>query len=159
VSGQYDLAQYCRAGHEITQFASSSPERRQNFCSTCGAPTISACEGCGAPLRGYYHAAVTGWLTPRANHCYKCGAQHPWVAEKLAAGREMIEFMEDLSPEDKVNLNRSLDDIVQGGARAELGVFRFKTLLAKVTKGGQDLLYKLAVDVASEAAKKMLTGT
>jgi hypothetical protein len=158
VSHYVDTAQYCRNGHEITQRAATQPKQIEDFCSICGAATIAKCEKCEAPIRGFNHMRVGGYATPRPNHCYKCGAQFPWVAEQLAAGREMIEFVDGLSDDEREGLKRSLEDIVAEGPRTQLGVLKFKAGISKLQKGARDVLYKVAVDVASETAKKMLTG-
>lgn len=81
------------------------------------------------------------------------------MAEKLAAARELVALVDELSTDEKAQLTRSLEDIVQGGPRTEVGVFNFKRMMSKLNQASQEFLYKLVVDVASETAKKALTGS
>ncbi len=157
--GTYDVAQYCRAGHEITQVLNGQPELGQRFCRICGAATLSACERCGAAFRGVWYSDITyggATASEQPNHCHACGEQLPWVAEKLQAGRELIAMMDELSPDEQQQLSRSLDDIVRAGARTDVGVFRFKHLVAKARPASQKFLQRLFQDVASDGAKVLM---
>lgn len=159
--GTYDVAQYCRAGHEITQVLNGQPELAQRFCRICGAATLSACERCGATFRGVWYSDITyggATTSERPNHCHACGEQLPCLAEKLQAGRELIAMMDELSPDDRPQLSRSLDDILQAGVRTDVGVFRFKHLVARARPASQKFLSPLFLDVASEAAKALMRG-
>jgi hypothetical protein len=92
----YDVAQYCRSGHEITQSYNVRPEERCNFCIQCGAPTVSKCERCAAPIVGMYRGDGIVLDSPRPNHCHNCGKPHPWFGEKLAASHELIALLDEL---------------------------------------------------------------
>jgi hypothetical protein len=95
--------------------------------------------------------------SPRPNHCHNCGKPLPWVTEKLKAGHELIALLDKLSPSEKADLERSLEDILGNGPRTELGVARLKRLLTKAGKGAGEMIYRIALDLASEAAKKLLS--
>jgi hypothetical protein len=83
---------------------------------------------------------------------------HPVDAECVGP-RRIVGFLDESNADEKAQLNRSLEDIVAGGARTELGVFRFKALTSKARDASRDFLYKIAVDIASETASKMLKGS
>jgi len=52
----YDVAQICLNGHVITELA-LKPDYRQDFCSRCGARTITECEACHKGIRGFLHGS------------------------------------------------------------------------------------------------------
>ena len=76
----------------------------------------------------------------------------------MAAAKELADELDDLTEEDRAKLKGALDDISRDGPRSEVGAARVKKILSKVGGGIGNALYKVAVDVASEAAKKVLTG-
>ena len=45
----------CINGHFITAYAPSLPEKKRNFCTTCGADTIDACPRCETSFEGAIH--------------------------------------------------------------------------------------------------------
>jgi hypothetical protein len=73
----------------------------------------------------------------------------------LKAAGDLIDESE-LSPEDKATLTKSVSDLAKSGPDVEVASLRFKRLAAKAGKAVSDGLYRIAVDVASEAAKKAL---
>jgi hypothetical protein len=80
--GEYDIMQVCLQGHKITEYYSSQPEHRQNYCEQCGSETITSCQECGADIRGNYDvegAAVVGSETDVPSYCHDCGEPYPWM--------------------------------------------------------------------------------
>ena len=55
-------------------------------------------------------------------------------------------------------LKASIDDIAANTPMTEVAVVRLKRLIPKLAKDSADVLRRLVVDVASETAKKMMTG-
>ncbi len=154
----YDTAQVCLNGHPINSMARLSPQRNQKFCSKCGAQTITECQLCKAPIRGYYHSNVTviGFEYVPPKFCDNCGKPYPWTDLKLKAAQELIDEAEKLTDREKDILKQSLDDLVRDTPNTQVAVLRFKKLAAKagdVVLGG---LRDIMVDVASETAKKIL---
>jgi hypothetical protein len=157
---RYFTAQVCLTGHTMTDAIEQSPSLMAKFCDTCGAATIEACPACGARIRGYYHVPnvfTTAQYSP-PNHCHNCGEAFPWTKAKIAAAKEHAGELDDLSEDEKKQLQGAIDDLAAGGARTELAVTRFKKLMAKARQSVGSGLYKVAIDVASEAAKKALMG-
>ena len=158
--GWYDAAQICIKGHVITESSVSRPELNQNFCDKCGAPTITNCQNCNAPIRGDYH--VPGVLhvslsPPKpSSFCHKCGKPYPWTEAKLKAAKELSDELDNLSPEERDILKKSLDDIVRDTPQTPVAATRFKKIAAKVGKVAAQQLRKLVVDIASETAKKII---
>jgi hypothetical protein len=161
LESQYMSAEVCLNGHPTTGGIEYSPELTAKFCAKCGAETVRTCPACNATIRGDYY--VPGFLSTAEyippKHCYKCGAAFPWKIAKVEAAKEQVADIEELDAGEKEQLQGAIDDLATGGARTELAASRFKRLMKKAgqTVGGG--LYKIVVDVASEAAKKALTGS
>ena len=59
---------------------------------------------------------------------------------------------------EKLQLQSAIEDLASDGPRTELAVTRFKQLMMKAGQSVGTGLYKVAIDLASEAAKKTLLG-
>ena len=159
----YDTAQICINGHPINCMSVSSPEHNRKFCRKCGAKTITHCESCGALIKGFYHdlwASRPGnlsWFTPRS-FCDNCGKPYPWTEAKLKAAQELSDMLEDLSPEERGMLKKSLDDIVRDTPQTTAAVNRFKKLVAKAGPVAAEGFKKILLDLISETAKKAIWG-
>jgi hypothetical protein len=154
----YMTAELCLNGHVITGDTDNEPEKTSKFCRECGAETIRSCPKCGASLRGdhVYMGAIT-WMTP-SNYCYSCGTAFPWTTAKIAAAKEHAAEIEGLDEAEREQLREAIDDLAAGGARTDLAASRFKRLMKKAGEAVGSGLYKVVVDVASDAAKKLITG-
>jgi hypothetical protein len=155
----YQTAEICYRGHINTGALEDEPEKAAKFCSDCGADTINACPQCNARLRGDH--IIGGMLSPitiPANYCHSCGAAFPWTMAKIQAAKEHAAEIEGLDDTEKTQLQGVIDDLAAGGARTELAASRFKRLMKKAGEAVGGGLYKIVVDVASEAAKKVLIG-
>lgn len=154
-SGGWGTGQACVNGHQIAGDIARFPEFAEDFCSQCGASTISACESCGAPLRGYYLGElVTNWELGK--FCPSCGQAYPWQAAGIEAGKELAAVLEGLSPDERDVLTRSFDDLVRDTPRTPLAAARVKVLLAKLGGEGARALREVLVSVATEAAKRQI---
>src|SRR5438046_1821095 len=79
--GYYDIGQVCLNGHAITGHAGRSPEFRENFCTKCGAATITECPRCKTSIRGKFESegvVAIGFPYEPPAHCHQCGAAYPW---------------------------------------------------------------------------------
>ena len=63
----YDTAQICTNGHVVNSMSKSHPEHNRKFCDKCGAPTITNCQNCKAPIRGHYHEPPIVYSTTTPN--------------------------------------------------------------------------------------------
>lgn len=79
-----DIQQVCLNGHQITDSHNSSPEHRQDFCTECGAATITACPECRNPIKGDYitPGVFVACSTPVPEHCEHCGTSFPWAKNR-----------------------------------------------------------------------------
>src|SRR5688500_3176588 len=119
--GRYHTAQICRNGHVITTY--SDPEFRKNFCTRCGAGTITQCEKCCTDIRGYYEVPGVIDASPSRfsppSFCYNCGHPFPWTATRLQAAQELADELEELSDQERAMLKQSLDEIIRDTPRTE----------------------------------------
>jgi hypothetical protein len=156
----YLTAEVCVHGHPTTQMLEHETELAAKFCPQCGAETIRECPNCQAPIRGY--RVVDGGIRVHRdgppNHCHDCGGAFPWMAEKLAAAKEHAAELDGLDEAEKTRLQVAIDDLAAGGPRTELAASRFKSLMTKAGQAAGSGFYKIVLDVATEAAKKAITG-
>jgi hypothetical protein len=157
----YDTAQICLNGHVNNRMTQMFPERDAKFCRECGAPTMTNCQSCNAPIRGEYHVpgvVVVGssWSPP--SYCHECGEPYPWVRSKLEAARELVDELEDLNTDEREKLRESLDDLVRDTPGTNVAAMRFKRIVAKCGSGVAEAFKEILVDVMSETAKKTIYG-
>lgn len=156
---RYLTAQVCLNGHTSTDRLERSPESSENFCSSCGAATIRACPTCNTPIRGEYYVpgvVCVGFGYAPPGYCHNCGKAFPWTIAKIAAAKDFASELDGLDNQEKDLLKATIDDLAVDGAKTELAVTRFKKLMKKAGQAVGSGLYKVVVDVASEAAKKLL---
>ena len=156
---RYLSAEVCVHGHLTTGQLEYEPERAASFCPRCGAETIRACSQCNAPVRGAYESTGNVFhIRVPPNHCHNCGKAFPWTTAKLAAAKEFAAELHGLDETEKSRLASAIDDLAADGPRTELAASRFRTLMSKAGQAVGSGLYKIVLDVATEAAKKAITG-
>ena len=74
-----DTAQICTNGHIINSVSISHPEYNRKFCDKCGAPTITNCQKCNSPIKGYCHVLTY------------TGKMFPSLLDKMAASQTELE--------------------------------------------------------------------
>lgn len=160
--GDFETALICENGHVLTSGLETSPEQKMPFCSDCSAATLDKCPNpdCGAPITG--HQVIPGIIgfdrRYRApNYCGSCGGPFPWTARRLEAA-QLLAAESELPESEQAQLAESLRDVTYDGPRTQLAVLRIQRLLGKVSPPIADAVNKFAIDVASETAKKLLTG-
>ena len=161
---RYDIAQICNNGHIITSRFASRPESRKKFCDKCGAATITNCQNCNSPIRGYSRpiiddsgGLVMGFsLSAPPSFCPDCGKPFPWTEAKLKSAQELSDELDNLSPEERDMLKKSLDDIVRETPQTTVAATRFKKLVAKAGKVAAEGFKDILLDIVSETAKKII---
>lgn len=155
----YDTTQICLNGHIINDIYKGYPEYNQNFCEDCGEGTITTCQGCNAEIRGARHIIGYGIdhrVDTPPKYCAHCGEPYPWTKTALEAAKDLVQEIDELSPEERELLNRSIDEIVKGGPKTVVATTRFKKTATKFGAGIGNAFRDILVDVVSESAKKML---
>ena len=117
----------------------------QSFCPECGAPKVANCLNC--------KALIPSFTRTRPAYCGACGKPYPWTEAALSAAKEFTDELE-LSADDKTKLKATFDDLAVDNPRTELAAHRFKTFIRKIGPAAGDVLTKIMVNVATEAAKK-----
>jgi hypothetical protein len=158
--GTYSIAAVCLRGHVAT--SAIKYHDPGGFCSDCGAPIIKECPSCHAAIRGHYD--VPGVIDLRSQYeppafCFQCGKPFPWTADKVSAAKELADELEGISTDDRSKLKSAIDDVTSGGPRGELGAVRIKKMVGKAGGAVGNPLWKITVDIASEAAKKIMLGS
>ena len=159
----YALALICTNGHVITSLLDVNRQHSQKFCTQCGAPTIAVCAACGKPIRGSYYDP--NWQLDydgtynKPAFCHNCGRPYPWTDSKLRAARALSDELDNLTPDERDLLKKSLDDIVRDTPQTTLSALRFKKIAAKAGLTAANALRDILVDIVSEAAKKVIWPT
>lgn len=152
-------AQVCANGHMITPSVELNPELKQDYCSKCGAKTITNCPHCNAPIRGELYdddIAIIGPQPVVDSYCTNCGNPYPWTESALESTALLIQEEEELSEQLKVSLVESLPDIITETPRTNLAVVRVKKCLASAGKFTADAVRQFAIDFGCELVKKSL---
>lgn len=156
----YDVAQICSNGHVINSMTRFSPDQNQIFCDRCGAKTITKCESCGTPIRGYYHipGALGGFDYKPPAFCFQCGKPFSWTTQALQAASDLADTFDHLNAGEREALKDTLPDLVNDTPRSVVAQSRFKALFTKVGKDGYDSMKAILVNVLSEAVRKQMFG-
>jgi hypothetical protein len=156
--GTHDVAQVCLNGHVATGSYYDSPEFRQDYCEQCGTKTIIKCPTCEAEIRGHYRggSGISKFQVPA--FCVNCGNSFPWMTAKTQAAKVLVDEIEELSHTDKALFKASLDDIVADSPMTEVAVMRIKKLFRNVPQAVGEALKRATIEIASEAARKLLQG-
>lgn len=163
MSAYYEVAQICMNGHVITSLLKEKPVHSQKYCSQCGASTITTCPKCNKEIRGSYYAP--NWVQDydgiykKPSFCHNCGTAYPWMDLKLKAARDLSDEFENLTPDERDLLKKSLDDIVRDTPQTTVSALRFKKIATKAGSIAASALKDILVDIASEAAKKVIWPT
>jgi len=88
--------------------------------------------------------------------CPDCGKPYPWTEAKLKAAQELSDELDNLSPEEREMLKKSLNDIVRDTPQTTVAATRFKRLVAKAGKAAAGGFWDILKDVLSETAKKII---
>ncbi len=154
----YDVAQICTNGHVINEYSQKYPESNQKFCSKCGVSTITECQSCSTPIRGYHHVdgivSISKFTPPR--HCHECGKPYPWTDERIKAAREVVDDAPNLTEEERTEVKEDLDDLVHETPRAPVAANRFRRLLDKAGKPTLNAMRELLVEIASSTLNKSM---
>ena len=159
----YEVAQICMNGHVITSLLKMNPIRSQKHCNQCGALTITTCPKCNEQIRGSYYDPE--WSKDyegsykKPSFCHNCGTAYPWMDSKLKAARDLSDELDNLTQDERDLLKKSLDDIVRDTPQTTVSALRFKKLATKASSIAASALKDILVDIASEAAKKVIWPT
>lgn len=158
--GYYAKAEICLNGHIVS--ANSTSDNHENFCSKCGAKTISSCPNCKSQIRGWYKPDGVVVLRssntkfPLPAFCPSCGRPYPWTVSAIESTAALIEEDEEIPQEQKTKLIESLPDIVSETPRTKLAIVRLKKALVSVGKFTADGVRQFCIDFACELVKSSM---
>jgi hypothetical protein len=158
MAGEYDTAQVCPNGHVANDSVRRYPEHSVTFCERCGERTITACQKCGREIRGEYH--VRGAFAPSEYvpppFCHNCGTAFPWTERKIKAAHDLAADSGLLSQEELSQFSENIPPLLNESPQTAVAANRIKKLLIKVGAGTAQGIRDILVDIASEAAKKVI---
>lgn len=152
-----DSALICENGHIINGSFRNEPQRNQQFCSDCGAPTIHTCPHCGREIPGD-HTGDFGYAIPwnLPKYCGYCGKPFPWTQSAIESTSLIIKEETELSEELKRQVTESLPDIVSETPRTTLAAMRIKKVFSSGTSIAAEMIRQFVIDFGCELAKKSL---
>ncbi|BDS17319.1 hypothetical protein JUM001_15530 [Clostridium perfringens] len=155
--GSYDTAQICLNGHIVNSSFNKYPENSRKYCTSCGAKTIINCQKCNAEIIGSYTGKYTFTsLKTVPLYCYNCGSPYPWTEEKLNSANELLALEGSLSEEELDYFKRNLNSVLVDTPKTKVVATKLKLAIAKTSSAVGSALRDIFVDIASEAAKKVL---
>ena len=154
----YKTAQICLNGHCVTSTAEKT-QLLENFCSLCGARTITHCQSCSTPIRGHYSmdnvAIFCEYEVP--SYCYNCGKPYPWTESALQAAAELLALDDNLTLDESQSLVDALPDLLTETPRTQLAVAKFKKFLSSATQFTVDSVRQFAIDFGCTYVKSELS--
>jgi hypothetical protein len=145
-------AQMCRKGHVVNEQSEADPGANRDYCPICGSETVLACADCGAKITSSDTNPYREFKIP--SYCHGCGKPLPWTEMALLAANEYVDDLDQLSPDEKLVLKGTFDDLTSDTPRTAVAASRFKNLVNKIGPIAGALLQKIIETVATEAAKK-----
>lgn len=94
-----DIMQVCMNGHVINSGCQKNPEHNKDFCTKCGAKTITQCPKCSSPIPGDLQdtgVVCIGFNTPAPEFCQHCGEKFPWAKKESKQSRKERGAIEEL---------------------------------------------------------------
>ena len=158
------MYRYCRNGHYIgtvdptPRMAVGDPSLSleesdreyesslQPFCTECGARIISRCQHCQERID-------PSIAMKKPAFCGRCGRPFPWTEIALQSAMEFTDELGELNADDKVALKETFEYLVVDTARTPLAASRFKRIVGTLAPTAKDILTKIIVEVATQAAK------
>jgi hypothetical protein len=158
MSEGYDIAQICLNGHLINSSVRNLPEDNQPFCDECGESTITECQECKSPIRGYCWGtmSLSPYIIPK--FCLNCGKPFEWTNRKLNAAKELASISEGFSESEIIDFQNSIDSLVRNAPNVEVAKVKYKRYAIKAGKGIAQGIRDILVDIVSESIKKTILG-
>jgi len=162
----YDVQQVCENGHQITDCYNINQEKREGFCQECGAPTLTACPGCGVGIQGAQievnqsyadarfgrHKLIRRLSANVPSYCRNCGKPYPWTQRRIATAIQILTEFGDLNEAEKKTIEQDVENISKDVPEAELSAGRIKRIWERSKSVG----YEAIMEFASRTAAKIL---
>lgn len=156
--GHYRTAQICLNGHVITDAADAYPEFKTKFCIDCGEKTIMNCTKCNERILGEYYVenylGSSDYTAPA--YCHNCGNPYPWTQSALDATQELLSLENKLSTEELTYLSENMSSLIADTPKTKVVATKLKLAISKLGPATSSAIRDIVVDIASEAAKKII---
>ena len=153
----YDIGQYCVNGHFINGRALSEPDDSKDFCSECGARTITTCQTCEREIPGEEIDALIVYEDHSApKYCHYCGNPFPWTVTALQAARELADELENISDGERAMLKSSIDELVKDTPKTTVAAMRFKRIVTKAGPEAASMFRDIMIGVVTTAIARQI---
>jgi len=160
---EYDTALICLNGHLINDSKMNESQLNQYFCEKCGEKAIEECQNCNCKIKGSYWYEDSYFIIRKddlsqiPSYCHNCGKAFPWLQKSFEAVEELLET-EDIDIDDKKSIINSINEITKETSKTESSVLKIKKFATKIGSDTYDAIYKIAIDISSEMARKAFLG-
>ena len=148
----YHKASICLKGHII-----SNVEKIENeYCERCGSEIINHCPNCQKEIRGKNYEAddyPMKYPYQLPKYCYKCGHPYPWTLARIKSIESCILEDEHITSYEKTELTALIPDIITETPNTNNASIKFKKIISKIGGVTKEMLTKIIIEVACEAAK------
>ena len=167
----YDIAQICLNGHVITLNTNHCPMDKKSFCPQCGATAITECPNCHSLINGqpYFKEILdfaeddifrTDLKIPQKfilpAYCPNCGKPYPWTKTFLEESNNIVDNLEDLSPEQKQELKLTFPDLIVETPKTYSHAFMAAKIIDATKSVGKAFLIDLLKEHAITKVLKLL---
>ncbi len=90
------------------------------------------------------------------SHCRGCGHPYVWTSQILANVRRLVEQIEDLTPDDRCQLVRCIEDLVRGDLAADIKAEIARLLLDKAGAFADMMMWEIVHRIVPEHSRKRL---
>jgi hypothetical protein len=150
------VALICRKGHVAVGSLGSGSSHETEFCEECGETTISGCDECDWPIRGFGPQQWMAGPYDKPKFCGKCGSPYPWTRDILAETDKFTDTITSLTEEEKQDVKKTVKDLTVDDPTTPAKSDRLKKLLQKAGPAAGEILKSLISTIATAEAKKWL---
>ncbi len=166
MSGNYDVQQVCKNGHQITGSYNIRPDKRKDFCQECGETTIIACPSCGEAIEGTQIKARPDYSGGRSGHsgivpgspvgvpdyCSNCGKPYPWRENTIVAAIQMFAEL-GIDENEESTIDEDMHNIAKDIPQAKPSAMRIKRICDKYGTVAYNVVMEFASKTAAEVLK------
>lgn len=163
----FDVAQICMKGHVINYSIKMNPLPIMDYCSICGAKTMTCCLNCSKEIKGILHnididtSLETGLSFYKddidynaPSFCEYCGLPYPWTVARIAKLKEMVRASNDLKVDEKEVFNDSINDIIKETSKTNGAIKMINNFLSKIKQPSKRVIIDILTNIGCEYAKR-----
>jgi hypothetical protein len=147
-------AQICLNGHPVNPWFKQHPERNRAHCAKCGAATITECPACQGTIIGGEELGMMGDTVPK--YCVHCGNPMPWLEDAFSRTEELIDVIDDLSPDEKRGLKSCLPDLVNDSSATPVAALKTGKAMKKLEGHFRDAFKQIMFNLIAAKTQALL---